>query len=163
MRALRALEQWCLHPSSCAPLPPLRTPLLPHSTTSFSLAAPPPPLRHGLLPFHPTAANGRRAPVGLWGVSLRRLARSERHCELACLAPELAVPHALASMLAALDESMDTPGLFRKVPAAATTAAAVSRCRYSRHSCGCCYCCSRRHSGRRAAATKNSPTLNPDL
>ena len=57
----------------------------------------------------------RPAPArGLWGVSLARLARLESHCSVAFLSPAAAMPDAIGAMVDALDESILTPGLFRR-------------------------------------------------
>eukprot|EP00616_Rhizochromulina_sp_CCMP1243_P000437 CAMPEP_0118996858 /NCGR_PEP_ID=MMETSP1173-20130426/60809_1 /TAXON_ID=1034831 /ORGANISM="Rhizochromulina marina cf, Strain CCMP1243" /LENGTH=982 /DNA_ID=CAMNT_0006948263 /DNA_START=160 /DNA_END=3104 /DNA_ORIENTATION=+ len=54
------------------------------------------------------------APTGLWGVALERLASSEKHCRNALLSPPLSVPVAFENMMGALEESIDTPQLFRR-------------------------------------------------
>jgi len=54
------------------------------------------------------------APAGLWGVALERLASSEKHCRNAFLFPPLSVPVAFENMMGALEESIDTPELFRR-------------------------------------------------
>ena len=53
-------------------------------------------------------------PRGLWGVPLARLAKLESHSSLAFLSPPAALPDAFAAMLDALEESILTPGLFRR-------------------------------------------------
>jgi len=70
------------------------------------------PQRHTRRPAPPPLPRG--PPRVLWGEALPRLCKSEAHSELAKLMPAAAVPHAIVTMCAALDESRSTPGLFRK-------------------------------------------------
>jgi hypothetical protein len=90
----------------------------------------------------------RKAPPrGLWGVSLSRLARLETHCSLAFLSPAAALPDALSAMMGALDESILTPGLFRRPVSGAALEAVRTyfdknpRVRYCLKYCCCCCCC----------------------
>ena len=80
--------------------------------TQRRLQSPPVPNTRSARPAPPPLPRG--PPRFLWGESLPRLCKSEAHSELARLMPAAAVPHAIVTMCAALDESRSTPGLFRK-------------------------------------------------